>query len=406
MQALGKSRLKIFPATLVALALLFLAGTAEAGPAYRLLHVLQLPGDGGWDDLSVDPASHRLFIAHGSQVDVIDTQRLARLGEIPDTPGVHGIALAPELGRGYISAGAAGTIVVFDLKTLARLKDIKATGENPDAILYDPPTRRVFSFNGRGRNATVIDAVSNEVIATIALYAKPEFARSDGKGHVYVNLEDKNSLAVIDSRGLTVQSVWPIKGCEEPSGLAIDVGAGQLFAVCDNHVMAMIEAATGRVLGTVAIGAGPDGAGYDPGTRLAFASCGEGLLTVIAQAGFRRAPRWRRSLPTQPGARTMTLDERTHRIFLVTSNFGDAPPPTPEHPHPRRSRSCRELSGSWWWGDSRKRPRLAPREEVHEGRSLGQCRHSVRGTRDDCRPGGFCEPGGIEQAGARDLPRS
>lgn len=316
-------------------ALLF-AGAAEAGPPYRVLHVLKLPGEGGWDDMSVDPASHRLFIAHGSRVDVIDTQGLSRVGEIPDTPGVHGIALAPELGRGYISAGAAGTIVVFDLKTLARLKDIKATGENPDAILYDPPTRRVFSFNGRGRNATVIDAVSNEVIGTIALDAKPEFARSDGKGHVYVNLEDKNSLAVIDSRDLTVQSVWPIAGCEEPSGLAIDVGAGQLFAVCDNHVMAVMEAATGRVLGTVAIGAGPDGAGYDPGTRLAFASCGEGVLTAVRRAPGG-APEVAQSLPTQRGARTMTLDETRHEIYLVTASFGPPAAATVERPHPRPS---------------------------------------------------------------------
>ena len=315
---------------------LLLSAAAEARPQYRILHALNLPGDGGWDDMAVDPASHRLFIAHGSQVDVIDTQRLARLGEIPDTPGVHGIALAPELGRGYISAGAAGTIVVFDLKTLARLKDIKATGENPDAILYDPPTRRVFSFNGRGRNATVIDAVSNEVIATIALDAKPEFARSDGHGHVYVNLEDKNSLAVIDARALTVQSVWPISGCEEPSGLAIDVGAGQLFAVCDNHVMAMIETATGRVLGTVAIGAGPDGAGYDPGTRLAFASCGEGVLTAVTR-GRSGAPEVAQTLPTQRGARTMTLDETRHELYLVTASFGPPPAATAEHPHPRPS---------------------------------------------------------------------
>ena len=167
---------------------------------------------------------------------------MTRVGEIADTPGVHGVALAPDLGRGYVSAGAASTIVVFDLKTLARLKDIKSTGENPDAILYDAATRRVFAFNGRGRNATVIDAVSNEVVGTIALDAKPEFARADGQGHVYVNLEDKNSLAVIDSRALTLLSVWPIAGCEEPSGLALNAQGKQLFAACGNRVMAVIDA--------------------------------------------------------------------------------------------------------------------------------------------------------------------
>ena len=333
--ALLRFRLLWAPAALAGLALLC-SGVTHASPHYRLLHALNLPGEGGWDDMSVDPASHRLFIAHGSQVDVIDTRQLTRVGEIPDTPGVHGIALAPELGRGYISAGAAGTIVVFDLKTLARLKDIKATGENPDAILYDPPTRRVFSFNGRGRNATVIDAVSDEVIGTIALDAKPEFARSDGHGHVYVNLEDKNSLAVIDARGLTLESVWPISGCEEPSGLAIDVGGGQLFAVCDNHVMAVMDSASGRVLGTVPIGAGPDGAGYDAGTRLAFASCGEGVLTAVRR-GANGAPEVAQTLPTQRGARTMTLDETRHEIYLVTASFGPPPAATAEHPHPRPS---------------------------------------------------------------------
>jgi DNA-binding beta-propeller fold protein YncE len=318
------------------LAAALLASPALSRPLYRVTGTLQLPGEGGWDDMTFDSAGHRLFIAHGARVDVVDSDRLARVGEIADTPGAHGIALAAELGRGYVSAGAAGTIVVFDLKTLARLKDVKSTGENPDAIIYDPATRRVFAFNGRGRNATVIDAVSNEVIGTIPLDAKPEFARADGEGHVYVNLEDKNSLAVIDSRTLSVLASWPISGCEEPSGLALNAAGKQLYVACANYVMAVMDATSGRVLGTAPIGGGADGAGYDPGARLAFASCGDGVLMVIAQetAG---APRVAQSLPTQPGARTMTLDERTHRIFLVTSDFGDAPAPTPEHPRPRRS---------------------------------------------------------------------
>ena len=334
--SLSKSRLQIFPATVVALAAVILATPAVGRPQYRVTGTLALPGEGGWDDMTFDAAGHRLFIAHATRVDVVDTDRLSRIGEIADTPGVHGIALAPDLGRGYASAGAAGTIVVFDLKTLARLKDIKSTGENPDAIIYDPATRRVFAFNGRGRNATAIDAVSNEVIGTIPLDAKPEFARADGQGRVYVNLEDKNSLAVIDSRTLSVLSVWPITGCEEPSGLALNAAGRQLYAVCGNQVMAVMDATSGHVLGTVPIGGGADGAGYDPGAGLAFASCGDGVLMVIAQEASG-VPKVAQSLPTQPGARTMTLDERTHRIFLVTANFGDAPPPTPEHPHPRRS---------------------------------------------------------------------
>jgi len=247
---------------------------------------------------------------------------------------VHGIALAGDLGRGYISAGGAGTVVVFDLRTLARLKDIRVTGDNPDAIVYDALTHRVFTFNGRGRNATVIDAQSNEVIGTIALDAKPEFARSDGRGHIYVNLEDKSSIAVIDVHALTVLSVWPIPGCEEPSGLAIDTAGQRLFTVCDNHVMAVMDANSGKALGSAPIGAGPDGAGYDPVLRLALASCGEGVLTAVSIA-TGGAAHVVQSLKTERGARTMTLDEDAHRIFLVTADFGPPPPASAEHPHPR-----------------------------------------------------------------------
>ena len=316
------------------LALLLGAASAEALPQYRLEQSVNLPGDGGWDYLTFDPGGERLFIARGTHVAVIDTQHLKPVGEIADTPGVHGIALAPELGRGYISAGGSSTIVVFDLKTLARIKDIKSTGETPDSIVYDSATQRVFAFNGRGHNATVIDAVSNEVVGTIALNAKPEEARADGAGRVYVNLEDKNSLAVIDSRSLSVASVIALNGCEEPSGLALDASARQAFAVCDNRVLVAVDTAAGRVLGSAPIGGSPDGAGYDAGARLAFASCGEGTLTVVAQEAGG-APRAVQSVPTQRGARTMALDERHHRIYLVTADYGATPAATADHPHPR-----------------------------------------------------------------------
>ncbi|HEY1492514.1 MAG TPA: hypothetical protein VGF35_07780 [Steroidobacteraceae bacterium] len=322
------------PALTVALGLLLGAATAQAVPHYRLEQSVALPGEGGWDYLTFDPQGQRLFIAHGTHVKVVDTEHLAVVGEVADTPGVHGIALAPELGRGYVSAGATSTIVVFDLKTLAHLKDIRSTGETPDSIIYDGATQRVFAFNGRGRNVTVIDARSNEVIGTIALNAKPEEARADGAGRVYVNLEDKNSLAVIDARALSVQSVMPLAGCEEPSGLALDAGARRVFAVCDNHVMVAVDAAAGRQLGSAPIGASPDGAGYDAGVRLAFASCGEGVLNVV-ESDATGAPRALQSLATQRGARTMALDEQRHRIFLVTADFGPPPAATAEHPHPR-----------------------------------------------------------------------
>jgi DNA-binding beta-propeller fold protein YncE len=310
------------------------AGAAGSAPGYRLAPPVALPGDEGWDYLAFEPGGHRLFIAHGTRVLVVDADRLAPLGEIADTPGVHGIALAPELGRGYISAGRAGLIVVFDLKTLARLKEIRTTGDNPDAILYDRATQRVFTFNGRGRNVTAVDARTDTVAGTIALDAKPEFAASDGAGHVYVNLEDRNSIAEIDPRALKVTSVWPIAGCEEPSGLALDAAGRHLFPVCGNKVMAVVDAASGRVLGRAPIGAGVDAAAFDPGLGLVFASCGEGVLTVVrvSPAG---APAVAQSLATERGARTLALDERTHRLFLVTASFGQAPGAPAEQPHAR-----------------------------------------------------------------------
>ena len=316
------------------LALTALSTQVQGAPQYRIAQEVSLPGDGGWDDLTFDDGGHRLFIAHGTEVQVIDTDKLTLAGTIADTPGVHGIALATDVGHGYISAGRAGTIVVFDLKTLARLKDIKATGENPDAIIYDSATHRVFSFNGRGRNATVVDVKTDEVIGTIPLEAKPEFAVSDGKGMVYVNLEDKSSIAQIDAQHLKVIAVWPIAGCEEPSGLAIDITGQRLYAGCGNKVMAAVEAKSGRTIGTAPIGGGVDGAKYDSGTHLAFASCGEGVLTVVA-SGAGGKPEVAQSLATQRGARTMALDEHAHRIFLVTASFGPAPAATPENPHPR-----------------------------------------------------------------------
>lgn len=311
------------------------AAYAQAAPHYRVTHQLPLPGDEGWDYLTFEQGGHRLFVAHGSRVLVIDTEKLALVGEIADTPGVHGIALAPDLGRGYVSAGRAGMIVVFDLKTLARLKEIKVTGDNPDAILYDPATHRVFTFNGRGRNATAIDARSDEVAGTIALDAKPEFAQSDGKGRVYVNLEDKSSLALLDPRKLTVVSVWPISGCEAPSGLALDAARERLFPGCDNKVMVEVDGRSGRALRSVPIGAGVDATAFDPGTRLAYASCGDGTLTVARESRDGSALQVLQSVPTQRGARTMALDLRTHRVFLVTSDFGPPPAASAEHPHPR-----------------------------------------------------------------------
>jgi hypothetical protein len=309
---------------------------AAGTPRYHITHQVSLPGDEGWDYLLFEQGGHRLFVSHGTRVLVLDTDKLAVVGEIPDTPGVHGIALAPDLNRGYVSAGRSGNVVVFDLKTLARLKEIKVTGDNPDAILYDPATHRVFTFNGRGRNATAIDATTDAVVGTVALDAKPEFAATDGKGRVYVNLEDRNSLAVLDPQRVAVLSTWPIAGCEEPSGLALDAAHGRLIPVCGNKVMAVVDAASGKLLGTAPIGEGVDAAAFDPGTGLAFASCGEGVLTVV-RIGSSGRPEVVQSVVTQRGARTMALDPEKHRVFLVTADFSPPPAATAAQPHPRPS---------------------------------------------------------------------
>jgi DNA-binding beta-propeller fold protein YncE len=315
----------------------FLLGSlalAADSPHYRLAREVPLAGDEFWDYLTFDSAGGKLYVSHGTRVQVVDAATMSVTGEIPDTPGVHGIALAPDLGRGYISAGRAGSVVVFDLKTLARLKEIKTTGDNPDAVLYDSATKRVFTFNGRGRNVTAVDAVKDEVIGTIPLNAAPEFAAADGSGHIYLNLEDKNSLARIDSRALKVENVWPITGCDGPSGLAMDRAHRRLFSVCSNKVMAVIDADSGRTLTTLPIGGRVDAATFDPGTQLAFASGGDGTVTVVSERA-RDKFAVVQSVPTKAGARTMALDERTHKLFLVTAQVGAPPAATPEQPRPR-----------------------------------------------------------------------
>jgi hypothetical protein len=310
----------------------FATVTAQAG-TYHLAREVKIAGDTGWDYLTFDARDDRLFVSHGTHVEVLDARSPKPIGVIADTPGVHGIAIAHDLGRGYVSAGAASLIVVFDLKSWARLGEIK-TGENPDAILYEPTTQRVFSFNGRGRDATVVDAHTNEVIGTIALDAKPEFAVDDGAGHVYVNLEDRNSLARIDARTLAVIATWPLAGCEQPSGLALDRKHHRLFSVCDNKVMNIVDSESGRAVAQLPIGAGVDGAGFDASAQLAFASAGDGTLTIVKERGPEDFV-VSQTVNTKPGARTMALDERTHRVFLATAQRGPVPPATVAQPRPR-----------------------------------------------------------------------
>jgi DNA-binding beta-propeller fold protein YncE len=308
---------------------------AADGPGYKVLKTYKIGGDGGWDYLVADSAARRLYVSRATHVIVLDLDSLKTVGDITDTPGVHGIALAPELGRGFTSNGREGTVSIFDLKTFATSSKVKA-GENPDAILYDVATQRVFTFNGRSHDATAIDAKKGTVLGTIKLEGKPEFAASDDKGEIFVNIEDKSELTVIDANKLEVKTSWPLARCEEPSGLSMDKKNRRLFVGCDNKMMAVVDADTGKLLATPAIGEGVDATRFDEGTGLAFASCGEGVLTVIREESPNRFS-VAETVPTQKGARTMALDSKTHNVYTVTANFGPPPAPTADDPHPRRS---------------------------------------------------------------------
>jgi DNA-binding beta-propeller fold protein YncE len=310
------------------------ANLFASASALHVVKTYKLGGEGGWDYLEVDAAAHHLFISRGTHVAVIDEDSGKPVADIPETPGVHGIALAPELGRGFTSNGREGTVSIFDLKTLKPIGKVPEVGENPDAILYDPLTKRVFTFNGRGHDSTAIDAATGKVVGKIALDGKPEFAVSDGRGRLFANLEDKSELLAIDPQELKVKSRWPLAPCDSPSGLAIDRKQRRLFVGCDNKMMAVVNADSGEVITTLPIGEGVDADRFDSGDQLAFASCGEGVLTVVKEDSPREF-RVVENVKTEPGARTMALDEKTHQIFLVTAQFGSRPTPTADNPHPR-----------------------------------------------------------------------
>lgn len=308
---------------------------ARAAGKYHLIRKAVLGGEGSWDYLTCDSAAHRLFISRGTHVMVVDMDTYKVVGDIPDTAGVHGIALTPEFGRGFTSDGRSSSVTIFDLKTLNVTGQVKTTGEDPDAILYDPASRRVFTFNGHSGNSTAIDAASGTVAGTVDLGGSPEFAVADGAGHIYNNLEDKSMVDEIDSKTLAVKQRWPLAPCESPSGIAMDVKHRRLFVGCHNRMMAIMDADTGKVITTVPIGPGVDANRFDPGTQLAFSSNGgDGTLTVVHEDSpgkFTVVD----NVTTQQGARTMTLDEKTHKVYLVTAEFG---PPEAPKPGERRHR--------------------------------------------------------------------
>jgi DNA-binding beta-propeller fold protein YncE len=277
---------------------------AAAGSGYHVVTTWKVGGEGGWDYLTADSDARRLYLSRGTRVMVLDADSGKSIAEIPDTPGVHGIALAPDLGRGFTSNGREGTVSIFDIKTLALITKVKV-GDNPDAILYDPATKRVFTFNGKSQDSTAIDGATGKVLGTIKLDGKPEFAASDAKGEIFVNIEDKSELTAIDPNKLEVKKSWPLAPCTEPSGLSIDRKHHRLFVGCDNKMMAVVDASSGKVLATPPIGDGVDATAFDDATGLAFASCGEGLLTVVKEESGKYTAE---NIPTKARARTMALD--------------------------------------------------------------------------------------------------
>lgn len=309
----------------------FLRVAARApGPSgYHVIKTIAVGGDGFWDYLIVDSDARRLYISHATHVVVMDTDTYAVVGDIPDTQGVHGIAFAPELSHGFTSNGRANTATIFDLKTLKAIGTVK-TGSNPDAIIYDGVTKRVFVLNGRSHDATAINAADGSVAGRLELGGKPEFAVADGKGSIYVNIEDKSELVQFEARKLTVLHRWPLAPCQEPSGLAMDLKNRRLFAGCHNKMMAIVDAETGKVMATLAIGEGVDSNAFDLDTNYAFSSNGEGTLTVVHEDEpdtFTVVD----NVPTKKSARTMALDQKTHNIFLAAADF-DPPAPGEQRP--------------------------------------------------------------------------
>ena len=298
------------------------AKSADGG--YRVTKTLAIGGDDGWDYVGIDSSARRVYVSHGTHVVVLDADSGKVVGDIPDTQGVHGIAIAADEGRGFTSNGRANTVTVFDLKTLKTVTTVKA-GTNPDAIVYDPATKRVFTMNGRSQDTTAINVADNTVAGTLALGGKPEFAVADGKGNIYVNIEDKSELVHFDSKTLKILNRWPMAPCQEPSGLAADWKSRRLFAGCDNKLMAVISADDGKVVATVPIGDGVDANAFDPELNLAFASTGDGNLTIAHEDGPDKYTTVA-TVPTKKSARTMGLDIKAHQIFLPAADFD---PPAP-----------------------------------------------------------------------------
>ncbi len=318
------------------LILFFAISRCTAQSSYKVLNKFSVEGDGGWDYIFEDDASARLFVSHGTAVNVVDEKTGSLLGTISGLKGVHGIAGAFELNKGFISDGRDSSVTIFDLKTLAVITKVKVTGANPDAILYDPFSHKVFTFNGRSSNATVIDAATNAVVNTIPLEGKPEFSVTDGKGKIYVNIEDKGKICVINTLTMKVEQSWSVSPGKEPSGLAIDNETHRLFSVCDNKLMVIVDALSGKIITTLPIGENVDGVSFDTGKKRAYSSNGDGTMTVVQE---ENADTFKvlETVNTQKGARTITLNNKTHHLFLPTAEYNPTPEKTKDNTKPRPS---------------------------------------------------------------------
>ena len=306
---------------------------APGASGYHLAATWKTGGEGGWDYCTVDSAAHRLYVTRTDRVQVLDSETGKLVGEVPGLDGGHGVALATEFNRGFASSGKSNTVVVFDLATLKTVGEPIAVGKKPDAIICDPASKHVFAFDGGSDEASVIDAATAKVVATIPLGGGPEFAAADGKGTLYVNLEDKSETLAIDTQKNTVTHRWPLAPGNSPSGLALDAANHRLFAGCRNEQMVVLDTETGKVLATPGIGKGVDACAFDPGTGFAFASCGDGTLTVVkeSEGSFPVVEK----VPTKTGARTMALDVETHAIYLAAADFEPQPSPAPSEKRTR-----------------------------------------------------------------------
>ena len=312
--------MKPLPLLIFTLSLSLLAASAQTAGGYHVTKKIPIAGEGSWDYLTVDESARRLYVSHGTQVEVLDVDSGAIVGKIANTPGVHGIAIAPDLGRGFVSNGQSSTVTIFDLKTLKTIADVP-TGKKPDAIIYDPATSRVFAFNGGSNSATAIQAAEGKIAGTVDLGGGPEFAVADGSGYVYDNLEDESLVLKINSRSLKVEQRWPTAPCASPSSMAMDRPNRRLFIGCRSKVMAVMNADTGQVITTLSIGDHVDATAFDPDSRLIFNSNGEGTITVIHQDSPDKYSVVE-SVKTLPRAKTMALDPKTHQLFLSTAEAG------------------------------------------------------------------------------------